>query len=86
VKTITFYTDPGHGWAEIPMAELSALGIADKISPYSYRKGNIAFLEEDCDFFVYMEAIKGQPYEIKEHHTNGDSPIRSYAQYRSEAQ
>ena len=86
MKTITFYTDPGHGWAAITMAELSALGIADKISLYSYRKGDTAFLEEDCDFFVYMEAIKGQPYEIKEHHTNNDSQIRSYAQYRSDAQ
>jgi hypothetical protein len=85
MKTITFYTDPGHGWAAIPMAELAALGIADKISGYSYRKGETAFLEEDCDFSVYMEAIKGQPYEIKEHHTNNDSPIRNYKRYEATA-
>jgi len=65
------------------MAELFTLGIADKISPYSYRKGETAFLEEDCDFSTYMEAIKGQPYEIKEHHTNNDSPIRNYKSFRA---
>ena len=83
MKTITFYTDPGHGWAAVPMAELFTLGIADKISPYSYRKGETAFLEEDCDFSTYMEAIKGQPYEIKEHHTTTDSPIRNSKSFRA---
>jgi len=83
MKKITFYTDPGHGWAAVPMAELFTLGIADKISPYSYRKGETAFLEEDCDFSTYMEAIKGQPYEIKEHHAINDSPIRNYTPYKA---
>jgi hypothetical protein len=32
-----------------------------------------------------MEAIKGQPYEIKEHHANNDSPIRSYKRYEATA-
>jgi hypothetical protein len=85
MKTIIFYTDPGHGWAAVPVAELVSLGIDNKISGYSYRKGETAFLEEDCDFSVYMEAIKGQPYEIKEHHTNNDSPIRSYKRYEATA-
>lgn len=85
MKTINFYTDPGHGWAAVDMRELHALGIADKISRYSYRKGETAFLEEDCDFSVYMEAIKGQPYEIKEHHTNTDSPIRNYNRFEATA-
>jgi hypothetical protein len=85
MKKITFYTDPGHGWAAIPMVELERLGIADKISRYSYRKGATAFLEEDCDFSVYMEAIKGQPYKINTHHTNNDSPIRSFKRYEATA-
>lgn len=85
MKTITFYTDPGHGWAAVAMQELFSLGIADKISPYSYRKGETAFLEEDCDFYTYMQAIKGQPFEIKEHHTNNDSPIRNYRRYEAAA-
>ncbi len=85
MKTIIFYTDPGHGWAAVPMAELAALGITDKISGYSYRKGETAFLEEDCDFYTYMQAIKGQPYEIKEHHTNNDSPIRNFNRYKATA-
>ena len=85
MKKITFYTDPGHGWAAVPMTELVLLGIADKISGYSYRKGETAFLEEDCDFSVYIEAITGEPYEIKEHHTNSDSPIRNYKRYEATA-
>jgi hypothetical protein len=48
-------SDPGHGWLRVPVAELVELGIADQISEYSYREGDDAWLEEDCDMarFVY---------------------------------
>ena len=31
-----YITDAGHGWLKVPLAELLKLGIADKISSYSY--------------------------------------------------
>jgi len=70
-----FYTDPGHGWLEVPLCECRALGIADKISGYSYVqvKGGAAwvYLEEDCDAALYMNAYKekyGRAREVVEVH------------------
>jgi hypothetical protein len=65
--TYRFITDPGHGWLEVPRAELDALGIAHKISPYSYQRDDMAYLEEDCDFAVFHAAKEaaGQTYQDK---------------------
>lgn len=56
MKTYTYFTDPGHGWLRVKHAELRALGIANKISPYSYMKGDYVYLEEDCDMATFMRA------------------------------
>jgi hypothetical protein len=83
--TITVFADPGHAWARFPKSRLTRLGIADKISTYSYQNGANAFLEEDCDLSVLATALKDRGYAIKfnEHHTNKRSKIRSYATYRA---
>lgn len=83
-----FYSDPAHGWLKVPIKELERLGIADKITPYSYIRGQYAYLEEDCDAPLYMKACKevyGEEVkiEVEEHTTNGESRIRSYESYPS---
>lgn len=96
-KTYTYFTDPGHGWLRVKKSELQELGIANKISPYSYMRGNHAYLEEDCDMAKFMQA-KGWLQEngraIEGFWTSGiikhqncrmrDSAIRSYARYYEE--
>jgi hypothetical protein len=81
---IKVFADPGHAWARFPKARLVKLGIADKISTYSYQNGANAFLEEDCDLSVLLVALKNQGYEISfdESHTNKQSKIRNYRTYR----
>lgn len=59
----TFYEDPGHGWLEVPMADLIEAGVADKISRCSYRDGDKAYLEEDCDMATFLQAKAGAPIE-----------------------
>jgi hypothetical protein len=78
-----YFQDPSHGWVEVPIAELRRLNVADKISRYSHRNGHLAYLEEDCDFSVWMEAKKaaGEEYNIVEHNTNNDSIVRSFKGY-----
>lgn len=78
-----YLQDPSHGWVEVPVAELRRLKIADAISPYSYRNGNFAYLEEDCDFSLWLEAKKdaGEDFHLVEHHTNNDSIVRSFRGY-----
>jgi hypothetical protein len=82
--SIKVFADPGHAWARIAKDKLVKLGIADKISTYSYQKGENAFLEEDCDLSVLISALRERGYEIKfnESHTNRQSKIRSYNTYR----
>jgi len=42
-----FIIDPGHGWLEVPEAEVRAVG--SWVSQYSYREGSFLYLEEDRD-------------------------------------
>ena len=37
------HSDPGHAWLAVKTRELSELGIADKISQYSYVKGKTTY-------------------------------------------
>jgi len=55
----TLHEDPGHGWLEVPIRELAALGIEDKITGYSFIYGESAFLEEDCDLATFIRAAWG---------------------------
>lgn len=66
--TYRFISDPGHGWLEVPRAELDSLGIANKISRYSYQRADFVYLEEDCDFahFAAAKAAAGQPVQYAE--------------------
>jgi hypothetical protein len=83
--SIKVFADPGHAWARFPKAKLVSLGIADKISTYSYMNGANAFLEEDCDLSVLIRALIERGYEIKfnESHANKQSKIRNYSTYRA---
>ena len=83
--TLQMFSDPGHGWVRFPKARLQKLGIADKISSYSYQNGNNAFLEEDCDLTVLINALKAQGYEeikFRGGSSNRLSKIRNYNIYR----
>lgn len=86
MKPVTYYTDPGHGWIAVKRAELERLGIAGRISPYSYQRGATAYLEEDCDASIYFAAVRaeiGREPDFVEKHTNGRSPIRSYETFKA---
>ncbi len=79
-----FYNDPGHGWLAVSRALLNKLGIANRISAFSYQKGDMVYLEEDCDarifILAYEEDFKVKPVLV-DRHTNCQSRIRSYASY-----
>jgi hypothetical protein len=84
--SLNFYCDPGHGWVKVPIKTLVKLGIAHKISRYSYQRELYAYLEEDCDLStLYAAADKtGIKISLKEYHTNKTSKIRSYDNYSFE--
>lgn len=59
MNAFKFYSDPGHGWLEVPTDTLRKLGIAGQISRYSYVSddGRTAYLEEDCDLARFAKAM-----------------------------
>jgi hypothetical protein len=81
---LNYFTDPGHGWVSVKLQTLIDLGIADKISTYSYIRGKSAYLEEDCDLGLLFKECdsRGVKIALTTKHTNNRSPIRSYATYR----
>ena len=85
IAKIHVFEDPGHGWARVAKARLVKLGIADKISSYSYQRGGMAFLEEDCDLAVLFTALKQRGYEVQftSTHTDRQSKIRNYETYKA---
>jgi hypothetical protein len=81
-RTYTFTADPGHGWIHVSKAELRRLGIANRITSYSYMHGEMAYLEEDCDFSTFAQAKRdhGEEFSIDVRHVNS-TPIRGYRSY-----
>ena len=81
---ITVYTDPGHGWGAVKRTVLTDLGIANRVSTYSYQRGQSVYLEEDCDLSLLIGALRerGITPVFDERHTDRRSPIRSYESYR----
>ena len=83
-KTYDFYSDAGHGWMKVPIAQLVSLGIAGDISHFSYMKGGFAYLEEDSDAQKFIEAMEKRGDTVKWREHNSDtSPIRDYPSYRA---
>lgn len=81
---VKFYSDPAHGWYAVKRNALDILGIADKITMFSYQKGKTVYLEEDCDWSTFKDAMVKQGYitgDIPEKYTDKLSPIRNYLRY-----
>jgi hypothetical protein len=83
IPTYRYVTDPGHGWLEVPRAELKRLGIEQLISPYSYQKGEFAYLEEDCDYTVFEIEKQNRKEQFKVVRDYQEvTPIRNYESFR----
>lgn len=80
---LKFYTDPGHSWIAVKKDLLVKLGIANRITAYSYMKGKTAYLEEDCDASLLLDVLKdsGVKVELVRKHVEFRSPIRNYKSY-----
>ena len=67
-RCYTYHQDPGHGWLEVPLQELLALGIQQQITSHSHMQVGKAYLEEDCDMPVFLGALKknGIAFKLRE--------------------
>jgi|TARA_R110000803_G_scaffold94907_2_gene162664 hypothetical protein len=79
----TFHSDAGHAWLQVTLSELKELNIMHKISHYSYLDDKNAYLEEDCDCSVFLNAKKekNQDVDFTELHTDNDHFIRDFKSF-----
>jgi hypothetical protein len=82
-----FHSDSGHGWLAVKRKEVEQLGIADKVSKFSYAKGKTVYLEEDTDAGLFLNAAKaaGLEVEVKDAKPVKRSNIRGFSAYSVEA-
>lgn len=82
--TLQSFSDPGHGWVKCKMSLLRDLGIDRDITSFSYRRGDDAYLEEDCDAPRLIQALQSKGVTVNFKHTTArskSSKIRSYFSY-----
>jgi len=88
--TIVMHEDPGHGWLQVPKSLLKQLGITNKITGYSYQRGEFAYLEEDCDLGTFVVALglienglMKDFWQVVPNDHKENTPIRSYSRFNS---
>ncbi len=83
IMKIRFICDPSHGWGEIPISLIKDLGLSKNVSNYSYRNGDNAYLEEDCDLPMVLKELekKGIQFTFSEEHSNHDSWVRNLKKF-----
>ena len=83
LQELRFISDPGHGWLEVPTADVEAAGYAP--SRYSYNSnpavmespGAFTYLEEDCDVAGYMGAIGVSLSDLVDYLDGVTYPVRT---------
>ena len=84
MKTYIWAVDAGHEWLAVKKQELVDLNIADKITEYSYVKGETVYLEGDCDAATFIEAYRnknGVEPKTKQGKQWDVQPCRGFARY-----
>lgn len=81
-KEYRYISDPGHGWLEVPRSQIVGLGIEKDISRYSYQRGHVVYLEEDCDMPKFITAMESHGVTVKTIDVyQENTPIRNYPSY-----
>lgn len=82
-RTFHMYHDPGHAWLKVSVKLLRQLGLIESITSFSYQRKGFAYLEEDVDASMFIDAIQASNicYTIKNHMTNNYSKIRNYCMF-----
>jgi hypothetical protein len=85
-ESYVYHQDSGHGWLEVPIREIKAMGLEERITPYSYLHEGKAYLEEDVDAgtFLDMRNLLPKPVAIQNNHMDGMCRIRDYPHFRPE--
>jgi len=82
-KTFLFTSDPSHGYLKVPLENLETLGIIDRISEWSFKKGRYAYLEEDRDAPLFVKTWKerGNAIKFNVRHISSPAKCRTYERF-----
>ena len=82
-RNLAFHSDPNHSWLEVPLNDLTTLGITDEVSSCSYQTDTRAYLEEDVDAGVYQRAAREAGWLIttEDRYVEGNSFMRNLPAY-----
>lgn len=85
-KIFKFHSDAGHGWVAVRIADLIALDLINKITPYSFMNGGTAYLEEDVDAGTflnkYREVHGADSFKVVPlNQSAGTNHVRRFARY-----
>ena len=79
------YSDPSHGWLKVQRKKVESLGIAARISSYSFQRGDWVYLEEDIDAGIFLNEFKtmnpNKTVVLRSHNSNKSSRLRNYDRY-----
>ena len=84
-KLYKFYYDAGHGWLAVKRSDIIELDLLNKITCYSYQRGNTVYLEVNLDARVFINAWKNRHnkdiFPVSCGKYSERSPIRSYEMF-----
>jgi hypothetical protein len=86
-----FFSDPGHGWLQVPVTFLRSIGQLESVTPYSYVSPcqRFAYLEEDCDLSNFLRRCEELGFAVhviesdSHREREGESAVRGFASIRS---
>lgn len=84
MKKYKYYSDPSHGWLEVPFIDIYNLSLQNVISVYSYRNKDMVYLEHDQDASTFTIECKNKGIDFEIDHqtpSNEDSFIRRFSPY-----
>ncbi len=64
-KTYTWYYDTEYAWLKVDLDVLVKLGIHKNISPCSYHKLGVMYLDKDSDAKIFINAMKKLGFKLE---------------------
>jgi hypothetical protein len=80
---ITYHNDSGHGWYSVKRSKLESMGVLNKVSGFSYQKGETVYLEENCDAGLFFNNLTSQELdciEVIDSYSQA-CPVRNYERF-----
>jgi hypothetical protein len=85
-RIVRWHGDNGDAWLEVPLSDVSTLGLGSQISERSRMTATHAYLQEDDDADAFLGRAAAEKWRVRQlpevvFSSEGDSPVRGLAQF-----